>query len=203
MKIIPSALVAELKGSTADLTCASWKGINYCRRKVTPSNPNSAAQQAVRAAFSSCVTLWRSLVADAKTWLDTYGTDYAQSGFNVFMSKNRALEQAGSALAVMPANPNVPVPSTVAFVTGIGVAGDIDVTWVDDAPGVFDLFAVAVRLATGDLFVAETSAAKAAATLTISGLTAGASYDCYAYWKDSANIIYGTTDGTLSVSAKA
>jgi len=203
VKVKPSALVAELNGSTAELTAASWKGINYVRRKVTPANPNSAAQQAVRNSLTRCVALWRSLSTTVKTWLDTYGNNYAMSGFNVFTSKNRALEQVPSALYPVPANPNYPVPSTFAAVTGAGDAGDIDVTWVDDAPTGVTLTVIIARDDSGSVFETEVTSSKATAAKTLTGLDDAKTYDVYGWWRDATLNIEGTPASVLTVAPKA
>lgn len=193
MKVIPSALVAELRGSTAELTCASWKGINYVRRKVVPANPNSAAQQAVRNSLTACVTLWRSLSATVKSWLDTYGTDYAQSGFNVFTSKNRALEQADSNLKPVPDNPNVPAPTD--FAEDTSGATELTVTWTDEALAGYTKMFLILRNTDDDAFESEDLTIDASAeTKTWTGLTTDDDYQVY-------GALYNPTTGEIGTIA--
>ncbi len=203
MKIVWSPLVASASGTAADAVAASWKGIQYIRKWVCPANPKSAAQVLVRESLARCVTLWRSLLSDAKAWLDTYGVDYRMSGFNVFISKNRVLEQAAGLLKPMPDNPHVPAPSTLAFATGAGESGDIDVTWVDNAPEDYTRIYFALRLDGEDTFSKIDFALDEDEAHTISGLAAGEDYDCYAYFGDWHTNIMGTSDGDQGVTSKA
>ncbi len=201
MRVVPSPLVASLHGSAAGVTAATWKGIQYIRRKVTPANPKSAAQVLVRESLARCVTLWRSLDADVKTWLNLYGADYRMSGYNVFMSKCRALEQAGSLLKPVPDSPYAPVPTDLAFAAG--ASGVITVTWTaGDVPaGYTDVQAVA-RLATGNIFNVTAKATDVTATLSLTGLTAATDYDCYAWYLDAvAPVRCGTSGGELLVTS--
>lgn len=47
------------KGKLANtLVYADWKGIDYARQYVIPSNPNTAAQQSQRSHFSTAVSQW-------------------------------------------------------------------------------------------------------------------------------------------------
>ncbi len=203
MKIKWSPLVGSASGTTADAVAASWKGIQYIRKHVIPHNPKTPAQTLVRESLARCVPLWRSHHINVKTWLNTYGVDYRMSGFNVFMSKSRALEQAGSLIMPVPANPYCPAPSTLAFAEGIGAGGDIDVTWVDNAPVDYDGIAFAIRRADGNVFNYYTTRASAGEAEVLSGFDAGEDYDCYAWFVNEVAKIHGTPDGDLGVTAKA
>jgi len=203
MKIIFSPLVAGFSGKTAHLVGASWKGIAYVRKLVTPANPQTAAQTAVRDSLTRCVELWRSLDAKIKAWLDEYAVDYRMSGYNTFMSKCRADEQTPALLTVVPANPHVDAVSTLAFATGAGVSGDIDCTWVDNAPAGCTLIAIVVRDDATNRFEGYVTEAKASCTKVIGGLDPAKTYDCYAFWTDAAETYYGTCDGDLGIAPKA
>lgn len=193
MRVIPSALVAELRGSTAELTAASWKGINYVRRKVIPANPNSAAQQAVRNSMTRCVTLWRSLSATVKAWLDVYGTNYAMSGFNVFTSKNRALEQVPSPLLPVPDHPNV--AQIADFAENGSGATNLIVTWTDPVTTGFTNMFLILRNQATNVFSAEILTVLAsAATYTFAGLTTTHVYDVYGALYNPTTGVIGTTN---------
>lgn len=203
MKIFYSPLVAGLRGKAADAVASSWKGIDYVRKWVRPANPQTAAQTAVRESFARCIPLWRSLDSHPKTYLDKYGTDYQMSGMNVFVQKCRALEQAAALIKPMPDHPLVPAPSTLVFATGAGASGDIDVTWVDNAPEDYDAIFIVARLASGNIFNFFSYPASNLGAYTITGLVAGENYDCYAwYWNDTPND-HGTSDGDLAIASKA
>ena len=68
----------------------SWKGVATARQFVTPSNPNTADQQAQRAIMTSIVNSWRrpALTAALRAaWNLLASTKaLAMSGFNIFTS---------------------------------------------------------------------------------------------------------------------
>lgn len=199
MKVKPSALVSSMSGSTADLTMASWKGILYARKKVIPANPQTAAQTLVREAFAACVTLWRSLHNHMKTWLDTYGVDYAQSGFNVFISKNRAVEQAGTALSPVPANPHIAAPTT--FTVAAGGANELVLTWAGDPPAGCTHVYYAVRLGTDDFFEVVASDVIGASPLTVAVDESGEDYDSYVWYMNPTTLEHGTPAADLATAS--
>ena len=203
MRIRFSPLIATASGKAADAVASSWKGRAYIRKLVTPANPQSAAQVLVRDSLARCVTLWRSLHASTKSWLNTYGTSYRMSGYNIFMKKNRALEQAGSVLLPVPAHPNVIVPGSLTFATGAGGSGTVLITWTDDVIANYsDLWVWARESSLNALGVSNTVAANLD-TMTLSGLTAGVNYDLYAAYFNSADLKYGTSGGELDVTSVA
>ena len=201
MKITYSPLVASCSGTTANAVAATWKGINYIRQHVIPANPNTAAQQLVRNALTRCVTLWRSLHANIKSWLNTYGVDYRMSGFNVFMQKCRTLEQAGSALKPVPDNPYCPAPAS--FAGAAGGAGEITVTWTDNSPAAYSLFFGFVRLVGTNVFLKENQVDADLGTMTFTGLDAGEDYDCYGFFQHTTDSDCGTSAADLAVTAGA
>jgi hypothetical protein len=203
MKMTFSPLIAGLRGRAADAVASSWKGIPYVRKYVIPANPNTPAQQAVRQSFARCIPLWRSLYYVLKLFLDSYGVDYQMSGMNVFVQKNRVLEQADGVLTPMPANPLCPAPSTLAFVTGVGLSGDIDLSWLDNSTeGYGNYYAVARKVGT-NVFQGMTSGLADDLSGTISGLEGGVDYDCYAWFANNAEVIMGTSGGELAVTTMA
>ncbi|MBA7539213.1 hypothetical protein ES705_31492 [subsurface metagenome] len=203
MLITYSPLVAGASGKTAEAVAAHWKGRNYIRKLVIPRNPKSPAQRAVRESLARCVTLWRSLWTGIKDWLDTYATDYRMAGYNTFVSKNRLLEQGADVLKPVPDNPHAAAPGTFAPVTGVGVAGDIDVTWNDLSPDEMDQIYFVLRLAGTNVFIYGGLPLAADETFTISGLTPDASYDVYAWFRRDDTQECGTAAGALAIAAMA
>jgi len=54
----------DASGKFADTMVASiWKGRNYMRKYVIPTNPNTVAQQTHRAVFADAVAAWKDLPA--------------------------------------------------------------------------------------------------------------------------------------------
>jgi len=129
MKTTMSVLFADMRGSAGGVTASKWKDTNYVRTKVTPANPNSAAQQAQRTAFTICVKCWQGFTAAMKAaWL-TLAQSKSISEFNAFMSANVAQEKTNSHVMCTPASADVEAPSNVQVATGAAPGGDIDITW--------------------------------------------------------------------------
>ncbi len=201
MKIRFSPLLAGASGKAADAVAATWKGRAYIRKHVIPANPQSAAQTAVRESLARCVTLWRSLSAVVKTWLDTYGTGYSMSGYNVFVKKNRAHEQIPEALVPVPANPNVaPVAD---FVGDVTVAATLTVDWTDPAKDGFTNIALILRNQATNVFSAEIlDTLASAATYDFTDLAPADVYDVYGWLYNPTTGVMGTVsaDPDLTVT---
>jgi hypothetical protein len=70
------------------LTYGSWKGRNYVRATVTPSNPRTAAQTGHRTLFAFIASLWGNLTAQNQaTWADLAST-FSITAFNAYMKEN-------------------------------------------------------------------------------------------------------------------
>ncbi|MBA7536905.1 hypothetical protein ES705_29170 [subsurface metagenome] len=194
MKIRFSPLLAGASGKAADAVAATWKGRAYIRKHVIPANPKSPAQTAVRESLARCVTLWRSLGILIKAWLDTYGTGYAMSGYNVFVKKNRANEAVPQALVPVPPNPNVP---PLADLEGsVVVAETITASWTDLALPGFTNVALILRDQAGNVFSAELLDTLGSAEMyDFTGLTTGHIYDLYGW-------VYNPTTGAMGTVAE-
>ena len=81
---------------------ANWKGIQYRRKYVIPANPNTPAQQAVRADFTNGVDKWHSFDALQSESYKPLASGQAMSGFNLFMSRWMKLGNTGRANYVSP-----------------------------------------------------------------------------------------------------
>jgi hypothetical protein len=197
MKLRFSPLIAGMSGRAADAVAASWKGRSYVRKYVVPANPNTLAQQAVRDSFAALVPLWRSMGIALKAWLDRYGSGYTMSGFNVFLSKCRALEQTAALIKPVPDNPLCPAPVTFGFAAG--GAGIITCTWTDNAPADYTHMVAFARKTDQNNFRAEVAALKGAGTLSLIGLPTPGNYDCYgAFYKVTGDGPFGTSFGKLN-----
>lgn len=100
-----SPLVVGASGKAGDAVFASWKGRSYVRKLVTPANPQTAAQTAVREALARLPSLWRSLPLMVRTQQNTYAVGYRMSGWNWYVGANRANEENYQALLITPPNP--------------------------------------------------------------------------------------------------
>ena len=80
----------DASGSLAGVMVFSkWKGRNYIRSLVKPSNPKSGGQVGVRAMFKFLSQIWAGLSdANKATW-EARAEDLVASPFNAFMSLNQ------------------------------------------------------------------------------------------------------------------
>lgn len=179
--IIFAPIISEARGKVSDCVFSIWKGRPYIRQRVIPANPQSAAQTAVRESLARCVDLWQSIENQLKAVWNTYATGYRMSGFNKFMSQNRADEQVPDPLQVGVPNADIDPASSLTAVTGVGVSGDIDLTWAGGTQGAGYYAYILARQFTKDEFTMEDSDTTlfSAEAYTISGLVAGMEYDIY------------------------
>jgi hypothetical protein len=90
MAKIPAGILGRVSGKVGDIVGASWKGIAYIRQYVIPANPNTAAQQVERTAFSDLVSLAKTLLGSI---LQVYWDPFlkSNSGWAHFIGLNRKL----------------------------------------------------------------------------------------------------------------
>lgn len=188
--IIFAPIISEARGKVSDCVFAVWKGRPYIRQRVIPANPQTAAQTAVRESLARCVDLWQSIENQLKEIWNTYATGYRMSGFNKFMSQNRADEQVPSLLQVGVPNPDIDPAATFTPSTGAGAAGDIDCVWTGGTVGANYYAYILCRKATLDDFTIEENDTVlfSAGAVTLSGLVAGATYDVYLL--DEENVLH-------------
>lgn len=67
-----STLLGQASGSLAGTTFSRNRGGAYTRSRAVPVNPNSVAQQAVRAYFAAAAANWRTLTGAQRTAWDDY-----------------------------------------------------------------------------------------------------------------------------------
>jgi len=78
----------DASGSIAgSITFSKWKGVKTARIKSTPSNPDTAGQQAQRTTFSLAVASWKAQdAADQLTWTNrAKALGLNMSGFNLYV----------------------------------------------------------------------------------------------------------------------
>ena len=130
MKIKFGAIVVEGRGKLGGHVASKNRGGNYLRTKVTPVNPQTAAQTNVRSIFGGLASNWSSLteaqrdsfngrVAEyAKT--DIFGDLKAPSGKALYQRLNQNLALTGqAAITTCPAAGYTP------FAEGLVVNGDV------------------------------------------------------------------------------
>lgn len=129
--------VQDARGTLNGSVFSRNKGGAYMRTKVSPVQPNTAAQRAVRANFASNSKMWSGILSAPQraAWV-AYATTYPYSnvfgdasvltGLAMLMAKNQVLLQTGHAVIQDPPVDNsvdpIPVPTAL---SASSVTGDI------------------------------------------------------------------------------
>lgn len=132
MKIKWGALVVDGRGKVGGHVAAKNRGGAYLRTKVTPTNPNSTAQAAVRNRLTALAQAWRGL-PDAKraSWnaavsnfakTDIFADIKIPSGINLFTKLNSNLMEVSE-----PTLTTAPLPSSVEAVETVVVTATASV----------------------------------------------------------------------------
>lgn len=88
-KVTAPLLSFDARGTLAkSLTFAAWRGINYARQRVVPSNPNSADQQETRNTFAWLNNVWRYLPAEVQEPWAAYAQGQPFTDRNAFIKLN-------------------------------------------------------------------------------------------------------------------
>lgn len=119
------SLAQDVRGSQNGLTFSRNKGGAYVRQKVSPVQPNTPAQRAVRQAFAINTKLWSGTMTAAQraawaTYAATYpysnvfGDSSVLTGLAMSVAKNQVLNQLASASILTPPIDNsvtaIPLP---------------------------------------------------------------------------------------------
>lgn len=122
MKIKWGMMMTDGRGKLGGQVASKNRSGAYVRTKVTPTNPRTSAQMAVRYAFSAISKAWSSLLSpeDRQSWnesansgvwnrTDIFGDAHRPSGKNLFTSINRGYQEAGLPMtAVVPLKADFP-----------------------------------------------------------------------------------------------
>jgi len=118
MKAKFGAIVVDGRGKVGGHVMSKNRAGSYMRTKVTPTNPNTAAQVLARVRLSTLSVAWSALTDAQRTswnsatdlWKSTniFGDLKNPSGFNLFQRLNNNLAQVGVAQIDNP-----PLPTTI------------------------------------------------------------------------------------------
>lgn len=87
MAKIKAGILSKVSGKVAGVVGATWKGQNYLRELVKPSNPNTPLQQAQRSQMGAVVRCARVFSGDVfKPYIDKFLKN--MSGYNWFVKEN-------------------------------------------------------------------------------------------------------------------
>jgi hypothetical protein len=141
--------INDARGKIAGVVASKNKSGAYFRTKVTPANPRTTYQQAVRATFAQLSQDWSNTLTDSErgAWTtfaatftvnDVFGNAIHLNGLNMYVRINAALTNAGLAiLSLPPASPaTTPIATQGPLVaTASTHVLSIDQTNADDASG--------------------------------------------------------------------
>ena len=142
-KVKYGEMIADLRGKIGGSVHSRNRSGAYMRIKVSPVNPQSTYQSAVRAAFTALSQAWRALTAAQRTsWnaatsnfqkSDVFGDLKTPTGKNLYLGLNRTLELGGIANITTP-----PVPVGSFAFSGISLsaaagAATMSLAWTSGA----------------------------------------------------------------------
>lgn len=126
-KIKFTAFMADARGKLAGTVFSRNRGGAYVRTKVTPSNPRTSAQLAVRALFAAFSAGWRALSDSQRdAWraitseyqrTDQFGDQKTLTGAQLYNSLNLNLSNANGSPIDLPKPPEGAVPVEIVTVT--------------------------------------------------------------------------------------
>lgn len=127
MKVLTTAIVADLRNKLNGTVFAKNRYGLYARTKVTPVNPRTTRQQQNRAVLGSNSSAWRGLTQNQRdAWIaaapnfpvqDIFGNTHFLSGQALFVSLNNNLKNAGKSPLTLP-----PTPAAMPSATLLSVA---------------------------------------------------------------------------------
>lgn len=108
---------------------ASWRGVNYARQLVTPSNPQTTAQTSTRNTFSGLSSTWKILPSAARAPWDAATKGRPLTNRNQFVKTNLPSMRGEADMLKFSGSPGalggIP-PTSLAASTG-AASGEVDV----------------------------------------------------------------------------
>lgn len=145
MKVKFGAIITDGRNKIGGHVLSKNRGGAYMRTKVTPSNPRTDFQNAVRAALTEFSQGWRGLSASAiAAWnsavssfasTDIFGDLKNPSGLNLYVKLNANLSEVGASPIGLPPLPaSVIGPETITLTATAGTPA-LSVAWTGGAIG--------------------------------------------------------------------
>jgi len=136
--------IGDIRGSIGGTTFSKNRYGNYARGRITPVNPNSSAQQAVRNDMGAVVSLWFSglsavqraawaVYAAGLNFTNKLGESITLTGFNHFVRSNIARKSNGmTVVTTAPVEISLP-PTDSEFAVDVSEASQLMTVNFDDA----------------------------------------------------------------------
>lgn len=129
MKTKFGSIIVAGSGKIGGHVAAKNRSGAYIRTKVTPVNPNSSAQAAVRSRLVNFSQAWRGLIPAQRAAWNGAVSDYKKtnifgdlvnpSGFNLYQRLNNNIAQIGGVAITVP-----PLPSSVGYIASLSAVVD-------------------------------------------------------------------------------
>jgi hypothetical protein len=131
-KVSGPLLSMDASGTVANaFTFSKWKGRNYVRQRVIPSNPQTAAQTAVRSMFAGLVMAYQANTPEIKSAFEARAKATNVSAFNAFVGFNQKRASEGK-FAADTLTPTDAPPLNDATDLDTQVTGKyVTLTWTD------------------------------------------------------------------------
>lgn len=205
MKIKFGAIVTDGRNKIGGHVASKNKGGNYLKTKSTPTNPQTAAQSAVRSAFGALAQSWRGLTAAQRAswnsgasnfpYTDIFGDSKVLSGFGLFMQLNGNLNAVGATLLT-----TCPSPASVDSITSLTFENDGGSFSLASVPTAVPAGYAGVLLGTAGLSAGRAFAKSENRQIGVVAETVG----LVTNYQDSYTAVFGTTgDGSTNIYASA
>jgi len=201
-RITFSPLITDARGKVGDTVFSKWKGINYIRTRVTPANPNTAAQQNTRDKMAQAVSVWQYLDSAVKAAWNRYGATLGISGFNAFTKKNLPnLISNNDFWWSLPPSDDIDMLANVTVDSS--VSNSLVFGWDDPSLGEgYYAVLTAIKKDAPQFYLFATDIFLSLETYTYGALTPGDVYDCSAAVIKTADGLFSTpvtvTDVTIT-----
>lgn len=206
--VILQGILGGFSGKVGPIVGAAWKGIDYMRSYVIPSNPRSPAQTAHRLSFKKLVLLAREILT---TVLQPFWDPFqiGMSGFNSFIKQNFTLFKVANklttaSLVAKGTLEGTPITTcTYATATGIVSLAFASETYGNGLPTDF-VIAVAYDAINQDLNISTLSAVRSSraqvAVLRIGLLPANVIGYIFFHRGTGSDLIVSDSSGRISVA---
>ena len=178
------------------------RGDTFARRRTSPSNPNSTAQQSVRGAFTYVAELWKGSDGALRTSWERYARGKKYTGYNAFLGENAPKKRQGASLELIKEMGEEPLMD---FTAAPGAAaGQVTASFTMPPESSGKHLTVFAQDGGADAAYRPLRrydlGAGAASPVAINGLEAGKPYHLYAVLSDAAYA--GATSVSASVAAE-
>lgn len=179
-RIFLSPLIVDIRNKQKDTVFSKWKGINYIRSRVIPSNPQTGPQTAVRDSLSQLVVCWQEAYNTVKLNQDEHASGRNYSGFNKFIGDNVIKNRDGDLITLTQ---EVGYTQLLTFAVGTGpLSGECQMVWTPTPIPALTTLTIHIRLAGQAGWAHKVQyIAQETSPQTVSGLTPDTEYEAYAY----------------------